>query len=237
MNTNIKVEKGQLLTTALTVDPGKGAVDFAMRYVEEMTLSHVVEVCKDLLSGNFEEIDDKKVRRCQYCGYFYRDSTKNNSSLVCSDECKTGKDVVMKAYRRKVASTGKPRRPTYKELYYRGEETGYPHWMNERYMLEYDRKHELYSYGDDLEAVIGREMQKTKMGGKKRSTQAIDYNGDEKGIIPFYVRFPSKKEKDGKVITVKKSPEQIEQDLIARYGEVKLMQECKRAQNFSRNRF
>ena len=181
--TTIKVEKGQLLITALKVEPGAGAVAYAESYVKEMTLEHVTPLCEDLVGGGTIRLlealgfSDKKVRRCQYCGYYYRDATKNNSSLVCSDECKTGKDIVLKAYRRKVAYAGKPRRPTYKELYYRGEETGYPHWMNERYMLEYDRKHESYSYGDNLEAVIGREMQKAKMGGKKRLTQAIDYNG------------------------------------------------------------
>lgn len=226
--TLIKVEKGQLLITALKQDPGEGAIEFAMRYVEEMTLEHVGAVCEDLVSGNFEEINNKKVSRCQFCGYYYADKTKNNSSLTCSDSCKTGKDIVLKAYRRKVKSAGKPKRPSYEQLYYFGRDTEYPHWSSEFHMFENDRKRGAYSYGDNFEEVIGKAILNAKMGGKKKKQQLIDYDKFD-GAIPFAVKLSEKQLKTMVHKTIKRSAADIEADLVARYGAKKLAEERRRA--------
>lgn len=221
----IKLEKYDVLNrTALKVDPGKGAVDFAKRYVEEMTLLHVEAVCKDLIAGNFEEIDDKKVRRCQYCGYFYRDNTKNNSSLVCSDECKSSKDIVLKAFRRKEKAEGKPRRASFKEMYYT-EHLEYPFFTSEKKMMEYSARHEV-SYGDEFEETIGKVMTNRMMGGKKKSTQNIEYNGDEV-TSKIKVRIASHGNKEaGQVVKYKAD---CQTELMQRYGARKLEQERIRA--------
>lgn len=234
--TTIKVEKGQVLITALTVGPGEGAVEFAMRYVEELTIEHVEEVCKDLVSGNIEEINDKKVRRCQFCGYYYMDKTKNNSSLTCSDECKTGKDIVLKAYRRKVKEDSKPKRPTYKQLYYFGRDTEYPHWASEFHMFENDRKHGAYSYGDNFEEVVGKALLNAEMGGKKKKAQVIDYDGDEI-VIPFAVKLSEKQHKTKVHKTIKRSASEIEADLLARYGAEKLASARREAMIFGKGKY
>lgn len=242
MTTKIKVEKGQLLTTALKVNPGPGAIDFAMRYVEELTLEHVIPLCTDLVDGYFEEIDDKKVRRCQYCGYYYRDSTKNNSSLTCSTECKTGKDIVLKDYRRKVRNAGKTKRQTYKDKYYAeytsdGEINEYPFWTSDYRAREYDRKHGgVYSYGDDFEKIVGRALLNRKMGGKKKIPQVIDYDGYKKAK-PFAVKISEKQHKTKECITIKRSAADIEADLLERYGEEKLAKARYEAMLFGRGRY
>ncbi|MCK1997957.1 hypothetical protein MPH47_12100 [Psychrobacillus psychrodurans] len=230
--TTIKVEKGQVLISALKVYPGEGAVEFAMRFVEEMTLEHVQAVCVDLVAGNFEGIDDKRVRRCQFCGYYYEDKTKNNSSLVCSDECKAGKDVVLQAYRRKVNSDSKPKRPTYKDLHYAGH-LEYPFWKSDIHMNEYDRKRGTYSYGDNLEEVVGKALLDAEMGGKKKKPQLIDYDGFA-GAIPFAVNLSEKQHKTMAHKTIKRSAADIEADLLARYGEKKLVEERRRAKFVSK---
>lgn len=236
----IIVQKGELLKTALQVDPGVGAVKFAMQYVMEMTLDHVEGLCVDLIDGNFEEIGDKKVRRCQFCGYYYRDGTKNNSSLTCSDVCKTGKDIVLKAYRRKVENEGKPKRPTFKQLYYceyhDGVKTEYPHWASEFLMYEYDRKHEAYTYGDNLEQVIARDLLNAKMGGKKNAKQIIDYDGYE-DVLPFAVKLSEKQHKTTEIIVTKCIGTEIEAYLLEQYGAVKLEQERKRARMFAKGHY
>lgn len=241
--TIIKVEKGQLLITALKVDPGAGAVAYAMSYVEEMTLEHVIPLCEELVSGFTERlaealgIDDKKVRRCQFCGYYYRDTTKNNSSLVCSAECKTGKDIVLKEYRRKVRNADKPSRPTYKNLYYtssfRPETAEYPFWTSDFHMKEYDRRHGAYSYGDNFEEVVGRALLNVKMGGKKKKSQLIDYDGFA-GALPFAVKLSEKQQKTMVHKTIKRSAADIEADLVARYGAEKLAEERRRARFVSK---
>ncbi|MGE6487752.1 hypothetical protein [Paenisporosarcina sp. NPDC076898] len=232
---SIKAKKGEILTTALKVDPGTGAVDFAMRYVEELTLNHVEELVEDLVNGNFEEIDDKKVRRCQFCGYYYRDVTKNNSSLTCSDDCKTGKDIVLKAYRRKLESEGKPKRLSYEDLYY-AQGLEYPFWANEFHMFESDRKNGAYSYGDNFEEVVARDLMNAKMGGKKKAAQIIDYDGYD-NVVPFAVDLSEKLRKTTEMKTIKRSASEIEDDLLARYGAEKLEVERKRAQMFERRHY
>lgn len=243
--TKIKVEKGQLLTTALKVDPGKGAVEFAMMFLEDLTLEHAIPLCEGLVGGGILRLmealglDDKKVRRCQFCGYYYRDSTKNNFSLVCSEECKSGKDIVLKAYRRNVKNAGKPKRPTYKNLYYassfRPETAEYPFWTSDFHMNEYDRKHGAYSYGDNFEEVVGKALQNAKMGGKKKKPQLIDYDGFD-GAIPFAVKLSEKQHKTMVHKTIKRSAADIEADLVARYGAKKLAEERRRAQVFAKGR-
>lgn len=230
--TTIKVEKGQLLITALKQEPGKGAVEFAMRYVEELTIEHVEEVCKDLVSGNIEEINDKKVRRCQFCGYYYMDKTKNNSSLTCSDECKTGKDIVLKAYRRKIKEDAKPKRPSYRDKYCAWH-LEYPFWQSDFHMKENDRKHGAYSYGDNFEEVVGKALLNAEMGGKKKKAQVIDYDGDE-NVIPFAVKLSEKQHKTMEHKTIKRSATDIEADLLARYGAKKLAEERRRAHFFAK---
>lgn len=234
--TTIKVEKGQVLITALKEEPGKGAIEFARRYVEEMTIEHVQEVCEDLVAGNFVGIDDKKVRRCQFCGYYYEDQTKNNSSLVCSDECKTGKDIVLKAYRRKVKEDSKPKRPTYKQLYYFGRDTEYPHWASEIHMFEYDRKHKAYSYGDNFEKVVGKALLDAKMGGKKKKSQLIDYDGFT-NRLRFNVKLSEKQYKTMEHTTIKRSASEIEADLLRRYGEKRLTAARREAILFSTGKY
>jgi len=234
--TTIKIPKGHTLVTGLKVDPGKGAVELAMQYVEEMTIEHVEAVCNDLVAGNFDKIDDKKVRRCQFCGYYYEDKTKNNSSLTCSDTCKTGKDIVLKTYRRKVKDDSKPKRPSYEQLYYFGRDTEYPHWSSEFHMFENDRKHGVYSYGDNFEEVVGKAILNAKMGGKKKKAQVIDYDGDEI-VIPFAVKLSEKQHKTMVHKTIKRSATEIEADLLARYGAEKLAEERRRAHFFAKGEY
>lgn len=228
--TKINIPKGSVMEpTALKVWPGEGAVNFAMQFVANMTVEHVMEVCEDLVAGYFVGYGDKKVRRCQFCGYYYRDTTKNNSSLVCSDECKTGKDIALKAWRRKTKSAGKPRRPTYKDLYYAeywpgtGVKLEYPFWKSDFHMFEYDRKHKAYAYGDNFEEVVARALLNIEMGGKKKAAQIIDYDGDKKAA-PFAVKLSEKLRKTKEIVIYKSSREDIEDGLLERYGAEKLAQ-------------
>lgn len=229
--TSIKIPKGYVMApTALKVWPGEGALKYAMRYVEEMTIAHVQGLCVDLVAGNIEGIDDKKVRRCQFCGYYYECPTKNNSSLVCSEECKTGKDIALKAFRREVRKADKPKRPTYKDRYYAeyaypsGEKLEYPFWQSNYHAREYDRKRGAYLHGDDLEDVIAYALLNQKMGGKKKATQTIDYDGDLKAK-PIAVNLSEKRRITKEIVIYKSSREEIEAGLLERYGERHLKKE------------
>ena len=228
----IEFKEGEVLTkTGLKVDPGAGAVKLAQEFAVGRTYEEVEGIMTDLIDGNFEGAEDKRVKRCHYCGYFYRDVTKNNSSHVCSPECKTGKDIVLKQYRREVRNEGKPKRKLLKdEHYYDGE---YSFFSNDFWMREYDRRHQTYSYGNNFEAVVGYHQVKAKNGGKRVNVpQKIDYNGTEK-VTPIHVKLPrhDKSVKTAsKVKSYKMSREEIEGHLLESYGAKKLAYERRFAQ-------
>lgn len=251
---SIKIPKGHvLLDSALKVYPGEGAVHYAFHHMlrrsvprgGKMSYEQILELCVDLVDGNIEEIDDPRVRRCQYCGYYYKDITRNNSSLVCSDECKTGKDILLKAYRRKQARLSNPkRRLTYKERYYAqyhpddGSELEYPFWPSDFHMFEYDRKRGSHSHGDDIEDIIARSQLNTAMGGKKKAAEVIPYNGNEKGVKDVRVRFSNHgQRKPGEVVSRKMTRGEIDGYMLETYGAAKLEQERKRTEIFGRGRY
>ncbi|MDN4608634.1 hypothetical protein [Sporosarcina highlanderae] len=202
-----------------------------------MTIAHIEAVCEDLVAGDFDEIGDKWVRRCQYCGYYYKDTTRNNSSLVCSDDCKTGKDIALKAFRRKVRRASNPnRRLTYKERYYADLE--YAFWKSDFHMFEYDRKRDDYSYGDDIEEVIARSQLNAEMGGKKKAVEVVPYNGNEKGVRDVHVRFSNHgQRKPGEVVSYKMPREEVDAYMMETYGEAQLKNERKRSIIWGKGRF
>lgn len=228
----IVIKDGEVLVkSALKVEPGAGAIKLAQEFAVGRTREEVEEIIPDLIAGNFEGAEDKRVKRCQFCGYFYRDATKNNSSHVCSPECKTGKDIVLKQYRRQIRNADKPKRKLLKdEHYFDGE---YSFFASDFWMREYDRRHQSYSYGDNFEAYVGYHQVKAINGGRRvKVPQKIDYNGTEK-VKPVHVKFSRNNaniKKAGKVKAYKMSREEIDGHLQESYGAEKLAYERRFAQ-------
>ncbi|EON74123.1 hypothetical protein [Lysinibacillus sphaericus] len=226
-----KMKKGEVLVVTDLKEPGAGAIELARQYIgPKAEYYDALDIMADVIDGYFIGVEDPRVRRCNCCGFFYRDTTKNNSSLTCSLECKTKKDVVIKAWRREVRKAGKPRRPTFKNLYYT-EGLEYPFWANEDRMYEYDRKRGGYSYGDNFEEYVGRKLLDAQMGGKKKSAQIIDYDGYDKAM-PFEVNLSEKLHKTNKKTVYKRSAAEIDAELLERYGAEKLRQARMQAKYF-----
>ncbi|MEG0471097.1 MAG: hypothetical protein RR588_02070 [Solibacillus sp.] len=241
INTNIKLKKGDILkSTFLKVEPGAGAVDLAQRYYFfNMANRDELEIAEALVDGRFEGVDDPKVRRCAHCGYYYRDKTKNNMSVTCSKECASGKDIVLKSWRREVRKVGKVRRLSWLDLHYassyQGEPLEYPFWSSDWHMFEYDRKRKVYSFGDDFEQYVAQQKRKAEMGGKRKTAEQIDYDGYNTPRN-IYVKLGGSVGY-GKETVIKRSREDIEADLLARYGAKKLQQERIRAQMAALGRY
>lgn len=241
INTNIKLKKGDVLkSTFLKVAPGAGAVDLAQRYYFfNMVDYDELEIAAALVDGHFEGVDDPKVRRCAHCGYYYRDRTKNNMSVTCSKECASGKDIVLKAWRREVRKDDKVHRLTWLDLHYassyKGEPLEYPFWRNDWHMFEYDRKRKVYSFGDDFEQYVAQQKRKAEMGGKRKTAEQIDYDGYN---VPRNIHVKLGGHVGyGKVTVIKQNREKIEAELLARYGAKKLQQERVRAQMAALGRY
>lgn len=241
----LKIKQGEVLRETAFKNPGTGAIEFARRYIGPgYEYYDMLEIMEDVIDGNFVEIHDKRVKRCQCCGFYYRDKTKNNSATTCSIECKAGKDAVLKKFTRrtKKKEAGTARKSA-EELYYYSH-LEYPFWNgieanSERLMSENDRKSNVYSYGDTLESVVAKAQRRVLMGGKKRVTQDFDLyegkwsNAKTTRLPEFWGDTPAT---GGKVTVIKRTREEIEADLLARYGERKLKEARRRAIEFAKGR-
>jgi len=236
MTTTLKLKQGEVLKATAFKNPGEGAIEFARQYIGPGQEYHdMLDVMSDIIDGNFVEIHDKKVKRCQCCGFYYRDKTKNNSATTCSIECKAGKDAVLKTYNRRVKTeqAGTARKDYRNGRYAYGE---YPFWASERDMFEYDRKQKVYSYGDTLEAVVAAAQQRVRMGGRKRVTQDFDLyegewcNAETQRLPEFWGDTPTT---GGKVKTIKKAKGEVAAELLERHGAEKLRR-ARREANYQR---
>lgn len=81
-------------------EPGAGAVDFARQYVKDLTREQALQVIRKLVNGELSNSNDKRIKCCSYCGYFYRDYTRPNNSKTCSKKCKIDRDTLKRAKKR-----------------------------------------------------------------------------------------------------------------------------------------
>ena len=215
-----------LAASKLKVKPGAGAIKLARQYINTDTEYYdALEIMEDIINGCFDEVEDKRIKRCDYCGYFYQDNTKHNYSRTCSTECKRKKDIELKKARYK------KQRRSFKELH-SAHHLEYPFWESEDHMEEYERKQGCYSYGDNFESYIAQEKNKEAIGGKKKTPQIIDYDGN-KPSHDIDVKLPFRDEPPINYPTVKCSKEEMETELLARYGAEKLRQERIRAKMYA----
>lgn len=232
-----KIKQGEVLKATAFKNPGAGAIEFARQYIGPgHDYEDMLEIMADVIDGYFEEVHDKKVKRCQCCGFYYRDKTKNNSSTTCSLECKASKDAVLKTLKRraKKEQDGTARKSYKHGRYYGGE---YSFWRSERDMFEYDRKHKAYSYGDDFEEVVAAARIHIQNGGKKRNTKTDDLskvNWDVSEYTPSIEFYGDTKPIAGNVKVIKRSRTEIDADLLERFGEKHLAKMRQRAVDHAR---
>ncbi|MFD2923882.1 hypothetical protein [Halobacillus naozhouensis] len=205
-------------------DPGTGAIEFAREYVQGLDELEALSVINSLLNGELHDSTDKRIKRCNYCGYHYKDNTRPNNAKVCSHECREARKVINRTRKRR---TAKPPKPTKKDIYYVKAPDGYDFWINEREMLKYFDNRETVFDDKKIEQIAAAKHRKESMGGKKTPKYTSSYQGDEKGAGTDHrvnVRFVENKEarKPGEVITTKIDPEEVKAYLIEEYGEHKL---------------
>ncbi|MFD1926950.1 hypothetical protein ACFSFY_02520 [Sporosarcina siberiensis] len=189
----------EVIETIEYEEPGHGAVLYAAQFMAGFTFHTAMPIVKQIMNA---VVHDKKERRCAYCEYYYRDITKNNSSVVCSPECRN----LRKAKYTRTKNAAKPKKPkklTNREKYY-NDHLEYPFWTDDYEMMKMSWKHEPSYSVDKVEYIRAAKMREIEMGGKKRVAEVIDYNGDEKGVEDIRVRFlPSdKKERPATITTM-----------------------------------
>lgn len=89
------------------MQPGEGAVEYAAELTEGLTREEAAAIIRKLLR---EPGDDPRIKRCEVCGYPFRDKTRPGNAKVCGDTCKTTRKTVQRAEQRARKDVDKPKR-------------------------------------------------------------------------------------------------------------------------------
>ena len=210
--------------------PGTGAIQFAKEYISGLDRKQALPIIKQLIDGKLHDKTDKRIKRCEYCGYFYRDKTRPNNSKTCSRECKIAKDTLIRAKKNADKAVLKPKKDIEKEIY-----TAYTHWLkypfyfNENYMLKHAHDYESPFDYDKLAQIDAARQRNYKRKGTNRPTDGSD---------KVHVRGLRHKHLYGAVKTSRISREKVDEYLINKYGAYKLKMERwrgNRGNQFSRS--
>lgn len=216
--------------------PGEGAVEFAQTFTEELTQYEAMPVIKQLIRGELHDQADKRIKRCDYCGYYYRDQTRPNNSRTCSRECKTSRDTLNRAKKKADEALLKPKKKTKRETYYLYWHE-YPFWLNEYEMLKQAWKYEAPSSPKKVEQISAAKVRGELMGGKQKPKRVVPYNGDEAEQPKVFVKFANRNDrKPGEVIVSRMNPAEVTKYYSDKYSERHLNLERKRAVGFSRSK-
>jgi hypothetical protein len=121
---------------------GAGAREYLQQYFRRSMSREDVQ----LVVSEIKAIatDDKRVKRCEHCGGYWRDDSLRNTKKTCSDECKTGIKTLQRRKQRERKGLLGPPKPTKHKLtddYIDWLE--YPYWTNEYSMLKVGWKHDV----------------------------------------------------------------------------------------------
>ncbi|MED1917502.1 hypothetical protein P4V64_19450 [Bacillus thuringiensis] len=158
--------------------PGEGAIKYAIEHLAGLTREQAAARVTRLLK---ELPDDKRVKRCDYCGYPWRDDSLRNNKRTCSKECRTGiKSLHTKKQRAdKALLEGKTKKRTKRDNYYIWW-LEYPFWLNEYEMLKQSWKYEKPMDAEGLAYIRGNQ-QLHGMGNRKRKAHKPGQDDESAG--------------------------------------------------------
>ncbi|UTY65831.1 hypothetical protein [Bacillus velezensis] len=148
-------------------NPGEGAIEFAIGFVKNKTRAEALPIIKRLLQGDVHDAGDKRIKRCAYCGYYYRDQTKPNNSKTCSQFCKTDLDTLRRKKKNadKALLTSDKSLKKMEKLYVWWLD--YPFWISEREMINRSWKHEKPVSSEKLAMHDAAKQRDKEFGGKR----------------------------------------------------------------------
>lgn len=159
-------------------DPGAGAIEFAkdfmtgLREFDELTI-------KILLDGRLHDQDDKRIKRCDYCGYFWRDPSLRNTRKTCSEECKRGIKTLQRRKQREKQDllNPKPKKRTLIDDYVWWLE--YPYWQNEESMIKIGWKFEKPHVAKTIDFIVAKN-ETLGEGNRMKTKRVVNYQGDKR---------------------------------------------------------
>lgn len=206
--------------------PGTGAIEFALQFIGEITKEEALPIIIQLINEELHDATDKRVKRCAYCNYHFRDATRPNNGKTCSRPCKVASDTLTRAMKKadKELLKGEKKKTKRETFYVSWIE--YPFWINEYEMLKHSWKHEVSS--DNIEQIIAAKQRDALLGGKKKGVAVVGYSGNEVEQAKIYVRFPEVDRSNSEVSASTMKACDIDAYYIEKYGERHMQHERKR---------
>jgi hypothetical protein len=123
-------------------EPGVGAIIFAKQYTKGLSRIEALPIVEQLLMGELHDQSDRRIKRCDYCGYYWRDDSLRNTKRTCGDYCKRKIKTLQTRQQRadKALLNPKPKKQTLMDDYLWWLE--YPFWIQEYSMLKIGWKYE-----------------------------------------------------------------------------------------------
>ncbi|MFC5447597.1 hypothetical protein [Paenibacillus aestuarii] len=140
------------------IDPGTGAIAYALEYVSGLTREEAAPIISELCAALPL---DKRVKQCAFCWHLWRDDSRNNTKQTCCDDCKRAFKTLQKRNQRtdKALLAGvvsKKKKTKREENYIWWHE--YPFWLNEYEMLKQSWKYEVPYETELIDAILGQRL-------------------------------------------------------------------------------
>lgn len=195
-------------------EPGTGAIAFARPFVDGLTREQALPVIERLLRGELHDTTDERIKRCAYCGYFFRDRTRPKIAKTCSRECKIVRDTLNRAMKRADEALLNPKRKTKRDELY-ASELEYPFWLDEREMFLHSYKYESSFDYQHLEMIAAARQRAERIGGRRKPK----YEATEERQYIVRVRFAKYEEarKPSPVKTWYMTMDELDRYLSERY--------------------
>ncbi|MFC4387755.1 hypothetical protein ACFOZ1_07995 [Gracilibacillus marinus] len=130
--------------------PGSGALAFHRHHVAGLPLQQSEIFIRQLYNGELEFItDNKRVKNCAYCGFYWYDESTRNNAKLCSESCRKAHRALQKAEERGRKPKAAPEK--LREIDYYIHELEYAYWRDEKIMQNYIARHERLSTAGFIE--------------------------------------------------------------------------------------
>ncbi|MBU5265726.1 hypothetical protein [Virgibacillus proomii] len=156
------------------MEPGTGAKQFAKEYYGVTNEIDIITVLQKLNYEGLHSISvDNRMKKCVYCGYYWRDDSLRNTKKTCCEECHRGKKTLQRRKQRADKALTNPNKRTQKDDYISWLD--YPFWIGESSMENVTANYEV-SYSIDHIDYIYTKNRIYGEGNRKRVTENIDYD-------------------------------------------------------------
>lgn len=145
--------------------PGAGALAYTQTLTDGLTRERAAAIVGELLAS---VPTDRRVKRCDYCGYYFRDDSMRNTKRTCCADCRTGAKTLQRRQQRadkQLVAAKPPRKKTKRQENYIWWYE-YPFWLDEYEMLKQGWKYEVPHSTELMDVVLTQ--QKVYGGGNSK---------------------------------------------------------------------